>query len=433
MPIAPSANVSIRRDKSLQPLLGVSLGAEPTETFRLSSRGAVERVVRRRNGTLAVSQLGVAPKATAGSITAEAAERIYLRTRRRPVHAVGQPLKCVDLFSGCGGFSLGAEEAARALGRSFEPIAVDFDAMATEVYGANFGSNSAACADVRTLIDRGPGKKLSVAEKAFCHRASHVELLIGGPPCQGHSALNYRTRHRDDRNALYEVMVRAAEILEPSHVLIENVPGALKDRQGVVQRSMEGLERLGYRVSSTIVVASKVGVPQARRRLLVIATRTKGVDASTLMAAYQVPERSVRWAIEDLADLREGLLDEPAASAKDTVRRINYLFDNDLYELPNTQRPKCHQGDHSYVSIYGRMPWDSPAQTVTTGFYSMCMGRYVHPSRRRTITAHEAARLQFFPDFFDFSAARNRGDLSLMIGNAVPPKLSYIATLELLR
>ena len=84
------------------------------------------------------------------------------------------------------------------------------------------------------------------------------------------------------------------------------------------------------------------------------------------------------------------------------------------------------------MSVYGRLSWDKPAQTVTRGFYSMCMGRYVHPSQRRTLTAREAARLQFFPDFFDFSGANTRTAIATLIGNAVPPKLIYPFVRELI-
>ena len=101
-----------------------------------------------------------------------------------------------------------------------------------------------------------------------------------------------------------------------------------------------------------------------------------------------------------------------------------YLFDKRLYDLPNSRRPDCHRdGDHSYVSMYGRLHWHKPAQTITTGFGSMGQGRYVHPARRRTITPHEAARLQTFPDWFDFGDQTSPTELAKMIGNAVPPLL----------
>jgi DNA (cytosine-5)-methyltransferase 1 len=146
----------------------------------------------------------------------------------------------------------------------------------------------------------------------------------------------------------------------------------------------------------------------------------------------------VGWAFQDLESMpdarREASLDVVARSAPATRQRIDYLFEHGAFDLPDSQRPDCHaDGGHSYKSIYGRLAWDRPSQTVTTGFYSMCMGRYVHPSRRRTITAHEAARLQYIPDWFRFDAATQRTALARMIGNAVPSRLSYAVALEWLR
>lgn len=105
---------------------------------------------------------------------------------------------------------------------------------------------------------------------------------------------------------------------------------------------------------------------------------------------------------------------------------MEWLFDKDEYDLPNDLRPPCHRDnpDHTYYSVYGRLHWDQPAPTITTGFNSMGQGRYVHPSKRRVITPHEAARVQTFPDFFDFGATNKRTAWARLIGNAVPPLLT---------
>jgi DNA (cytosine-5)-methyltransferase 1 len=159
--------------------------------------------------------------------------------------------------------------------------------------------------------------------------------------------------------------------------------------------------------------------------------RDLGVDPAvteeSLQSQCEGHPRTVRWAIGDLEDVESGgVLDTPSVPTPTNAARIKWLFDNDAYDLDNTQRPPCHQSAHSYVSMYGRLAWDEPAQTVTTGFGSMGQGRYVHPSRQRTITAHEAARLQMLPDFFDFGPARCRSAIARMIGNAVPPILGIV-------
>ena len=103
--------------------------------------------------------------------------------------------------------------------------------------------------------------------------------------------------------------------------------------------------------------------------------------------------------------------------------RMQWLLANDEHDLPNHLRPRCHQDGHTYKSMYGRLRWEEPAQTITSGFSSIGQGRYMHPERLRALTAHEAARIQGFPDYFDFSAAVTRRALTTMIGNAVPPEL----------
>ena len=140
------------------------------------------------------------------------------------------------------------------------------------------------------------------------------------------------------------------------------------------------------------------------------------------------------WAIGDLAHVStDTSFDCSPRLSSDTSERIDFLFDNELHDLPDSERPDCHRlKQHSYVSVYGRMHADRPAQTITTGVGIMGRGRYVHPTERRTITPHEAARIQFFPDFFDFGAA-GRTLLQKTIGNAVPPKMGYALGLHLLR
>ena len=118
------------------------------------------------------------------------------------------------------------------------------------------------------------------------------------------------------------------------------------------------------------------------------------------------------------------MIDRPSNISPNNTKRIAWLFDNDAYDLPNEHRPKCHQSEHSYVSMYGRLRWDRPTQTITTGFGSMGQGRYVHPGCRRTLTPHEAARIQMLPDFFDLSSARTHHAMATLIGNAVPPTLA---------
>lgn len=397
--------------------------------------GATYRAVRLRSGELSTTLVPMAEESRLDGPSPDEVDRTWLRSPTMPMAEGSTGVGIVDLFSGLGGLSLGVHEAARAVGRAGRAVGIDSDANAIATFAANLPDARGLHTDVTAVFDGRPGARTTSSERAFARIASGTDVLVGGPPCQGHSAFNNRTRHSDERNSLYLTMVRAAEVLEPDHVVIENVPGALRDRASVVQRSMEDLAALGYEVGCGVVDMVLLGVPQLRRRLVVVASRTVSPDIDGWLERHRTAPRTVRWAIEDLVDVdASALVDTPASSAPQTRGRIDVLFEQDLWELPNEYRPPCHaHGGHSYQSIYGRLRWDQPAQTVTTGFYSMCMGRYVHPSRRRTLTAREAARLQFLPDHIDLSSVDQRGALARLIGNAVPVKLGYVLGLELLR
>jgi DNA (cytosine-5)-methyltransferase 1 len=405
------------------------------EEFELRD-ALVWKVVRRRSGALVRSPFVSSPGFARRPRLAEA-EAAFLAAATRPsvVTAAGD-LRVVDLFCGAGGLSLGVREACIALGLNFVPVlAVDLEDSAISVYQRNFSPIRVHHGDITQLIDGPLGAAPTATERKLVDDLGPADLVIGGPPCEGHSDFNNRTRHWDGRNELYTRMVRAAELFSPAALIVENVPGALRDGTGVIHRAVARLQALGYVVSYDVVDTRQLGVAQRRKRLILVAARG-AFDLAAAVATHSTEVRDLSWAIGDLA-LQPGattLLDVPAESAADTRRRIAYLFDHDLFELPDCERPTCHSlRRHSYKSVYGRLRWDLPAQTITSGFYSMCMGRYVHPSEPRTITAHEAARIQFFPDFFDFTPVRKRTQLARLIGDAAPMKLSYIVALELLR
>jgi DNA (cytosine-5)-methyltransferase 1 len=307
-------------------------------------------------------------------------------------------------------------------------LAVDQDPHAVAVLQRNFPTAPALQADVADYFDGDLNGRITPKERETRRLVPEAPfLLVGGPPCQGNSDLNNRTRRVDPRNALYARMARAARVLEPSIVIIENVPTVVHDMNGVVEQTQGALEEDGYHVIQAHVELWRLGVPQTRKRHFLIASRGKDVLAGSFMnrlseGIIEAP-RTVRWAIEDLLTVtNRGVFDSPPKTRAENQERINWLFDTDSYDLPNHLRPSCHQsGKHSYKSVYGRLRWDTPAQTITTGFGSMGQGRFVHPERRRMITPHEAARLQGFPDYFNFSSVKHRTVLARLIGNAVPP------------
>lgn len=353
---------------------------------------------------------------------------------------MGNPVRIIDLFSGCGGMTLGVTEACRALEMRAQPLyGVDIEGEALSVFARNFRGARTLKHTVGRYLDGRLGSSLSKREhivKRWAERRGAIDIIVGGPPCQGHSSLNNITQRSDPKNRLYLRMARAAEVLEPNHVIIENVIGVQHDEEGVFDVSRKYLENLGYTVRSMILRGERIGVPQTRARVFMVATkRADFAERKEIEEKYGYPARSFMWACDDLSGQSSNLsIDRPSSVKEVTRRRIDYLFDNELYDLPDSERPPCHRDkDHTYKSVYGRINGDAPCPTITTGYTTMGRGRFVHPTKRRTITPHEASRIQFFPDYFDFVDDLPREAHKRLIGNAVPPKMTYVLGLELLR
>ncbi len=353
-------------------------------------------------------------------------------------------LTIVDLFCGVGGTTVGICEAARALGMRTEiACAVDLDESALSVYSRNLSDSAALALDLSSVSSMLGSTRTPVEVKLTKIVNDKPDVLVAGPPCQGHSNLNNHTRRDDPKNELYFKVVRAVELLRPRFVLIENVPTVVRDKRRAMPRAAMALESLGYTVSHSIVDASMLGVAQTRRRHILVAIDRRDEwlavgqigTVESIARSYAVEPRSVLWAIDDLSEVaRDRFFDQPLGATEETRRRIDYLFDTGQFNLPDSERPECHRDkEHTYQAVYGRMYPDRPAPTITSGFFTMGQGRFVHPNRRSTLTAHEAARVQFFPDWFDWSPMDTRASISKGIGNAVPPKLSYVFALEAFR
>ncbi len=358
------------------------------------------------------------------------ADAKFIRRKRRPDYESHAPtLRVVDLFCGGGGLSLGFAEAARRVGRGIKiAVAVDDDPGAADVYELNFPRAKVLREDVASLFDGPPGEPRTAGEDKLASKIGRVDIVLAGPPCQGHSDLNNKTRRDDARNGLYVRVARAAEVLRPRAVLIENVPAIQHDLHRSVPTARAALEAAGYRVETAVLDLTELGMPQRRRRHLMLAVRDRRIDPAVILGATIACKdhgpRTVEWAIGDLAGKSDPKgIDSPGVASTKNLLRMRWLIDNGAYDLPNRRRPACHHDDHSYVSMYGRLRWGAPAQTITTGYGSMGQGRYVHPAEPRTITPHEAARLQTLPDFFDLGTDKTRGTWAHVIGNAVPPLL----------
>ena len=399
------------------------------ERFHVDGNWIVREVFR-RDGRISESRIRClrSPVIDGPTELAIAFDAAWLRALTPPPDPTGGlPLRIADLFSGCGGLSVGTAEALRALNISPRFVfASDLYQPALDVYSHNIAPDYTISGPIENHINGSLGATLTSAERELRRRVGNIDLVVSGPPCQGHSDLNNYTRRSDPKNELVVRVARFAEVFEPEHVLVENVQGIRHDRLGVLYHTKDRLHRLGYRVTDALVPAETIGVPQTRRRYFLFASSGPIRPLERLTSYFNHARTTTRWAIGDLCSGPLSMdFDRPSVPTSTNRRRIDYLFDHDLYDLPDHERPDCHVGGgHTYRAVYGRLRWDEAAPTITTGFGCMGQGRFVHPAARRTLTPHEAARLQFFPDFFEFGR-RRRGEYQFLIGNAVPPKLAY--------
>ncbi len=407
----------------------------PVEEYLIHNRSFVKRVFR-KDGSFVDSSIPLPGDNV--SVCPSGFDIEWLKLKERPTISVPNPRRMylADLFCGMGPMTLGVVEAGRCLGIDISPVfAIDFDADAANHYRLNFPTARVENSDVFDFIDGDFGEDVTEKEKGLLEGLPHIDFLIGGPPCQGFSDLNNHTRRDDPRNTLIFRMVRFAELTKPEYIIIENVQGIRHDKKNALGLAKENLLKLGYHLQDNLLMASDFGVAQNRRRYLLVATK-KELPSYDLSLFVRNSPTSCMWAFGDLLHY-SGEMDTfntPATLSKVNQDRLDYLFRAGLYELPNHLRPKCQQSESNrYTSVYSRMYPNKPAPTITSGFGSIGQGRFGHPLVNRTITPHEAARIQFIPDFFHFIQGTKRVSLQKMIGNAVPPKLTYVLALEILR
>lgn len=365
-------------------------------------------------------------------------------------------IRSVDAFCGCGGLTLGATQAAIATGRRLESVAaIDVDDDGLALHKANFGTKHILHINASSLVDwhvsgEGASSRFAyepeILDPRLVDEVGKIDLFLAGPPCQGHSNLNNKTRREDPRNLLYVTAVALGVGLRARAIVLENVPEVVSDKSDVVTTAKALLRAAGYEwIDSGVLAADHLGGAQTRKRYFLIATKVgAGSDALTIKGVakgLKHSARSLEWAIGDLlGDVSDatkmGIMDTVPVLSAENLTRIDHLFNHDLYDLPDAVRPDCHKNGHTYPSVYGRLWWDKPAQTITTGFLTPGRGRYIHPICRRVLSPHEAARIQSFPDTYKFvvdeAEPPSRTGLQKWIGDAVPPLLGYAATLPLM-
>lgn len=324
-------------------------------------------------------------------------------------------LTAVDLFAGAGGLSEGLRQSG------FRVVAaVELDPISAESYRFNHPDTPMLIADVRKVT----GPRL---RKLANLRVGDLDLLTGCPPCQGFSTLQTRRRNskvNDHRNSLIFQVLRLARSLRPRVVLIENVPGLASDHR--FTEFCSKLQRQGYHTDYRILDATHFGVPQRRKRLVLIAMR--GLEIPGDWSAHREPTRTVRDAIDTLPPAGasgDALHDFPERRSAKVMERIRATprDGGSRSDLPPELNCPCHQRNSGYFDVYGRMAWDEVAPTITSGCHNPSRGRFLHPHEHRAITLREAALLQAFPREYEFDLSRGKEHVARQIGNAFPPRL----------
>ena len=360
--------------------------------FEVRGASVVDRVFTRRDGTKVRSPMGAYRGEHEG---ADAGDAAWLRADRRPPFSISRDgLVAVDLFSGCGGLSLGLAEACRATGHSISKmVGVDAEAVPLEIYRANIPAALTVAADVSDLFDGGAGRPGDCTGGRCCGDARIAGVAAGGASMPGFQLPQQpHPRRRSEERPLLPRRPRgrgAAAGLGRDRERRERPPG--RDL-GAAAKTAAHLRGLGYSVDDAVLPVLRLGVAQGRRRHVLLASRAREVSLEAVLESFGGPARTLQWAIGDLAPARRRRPFDSASKPSPTNRRrMDWLRRAEAYDLPNERRPECHaDGDHTYKSMYGRLRWDLPAQTITSGYGSMGQGRMStrtaggrsHPTRR---------------------------------------------------
>ena len=336
--------------------------------------------------------------------------------------------KVIDLFSGVGGLSLGFEKAG------FEVVlANEYDESIAKSYKENHKLVKMIVGDIT---------KLNLKE-AFCDYINTIDVVIGGPPCQGFSQKGKRKSINDERNFLFKHFVSVVELVKPKYFVMENVPNLLTSEKGYFRKELEELfQKLGYTVNTSILNASDFGVPQNRKRAIIIGKKGESLLDFPVPSLSKI---SIWDAISDLAFLESGegedvqkyRLDAESFYQKQMRKNSTALYNHvatkhsavalERLELipPNSGKeylPKEHITKSIYSGTWSRMNKEEQSVTITTRFDTPSSGKFSHPYLNRAITVREAARLQSFPDDFRFIGTKT--SQMKQVGNAVPPLLA---------
>ena len=332
---------------------------------------------------------------------------------------IKKEIVAVDLFCGVGGLTYGLKKAGIKV-----VAGVDYD----ETCKYAFEKNNKARFIHEDI------KKLKGSTISKLYKGADYKVLVGCAPCQTFSTHSTKIRKnknlkKDERWSLLNEFTRIIKETKPDIVSMENVP--LLEKQYVFKKFVKSLEKLDFTVHYKIINCSKYGIPQNRRRLVLLASKIGEIK----LLSHTKKTKTVRDTIEILPRIGAGKIYK-----KDQLHVASALNEINLERIKNSKQggtwrdwPKklrvdCHKrkSGSTYSSVYGRMDWDKPSPTITTQFHRYGTGRFGHPIQNRALSLREGALLQTFPKNYKFIENKNNFStvqLGIHIGNAVPPKL----------
>lgn len=357
-------------------------------------------------------------------------------------------MKVIDLFAGVGGLSSGFRKAGYEI-----LLANEIDKSISESYKKNHPETLMINDDIKNIIP------------LLDEYKNKIDVIIGGPPCQGFSMAGARIRKKnafleDPRNYLFRNYFEVVQKIEPKYFIMENVPGMLSMSGGKIIKEIENLftnefnfKNGKYYIYKKVLCASDYGVPQDRHRLIIFGSKKKinfkkALDDTRKMMITkgEIKKATIYDAISDLNYLSSGEgefeqeyknrpLTEYQKQRRKNAKKLynhkatkhNEIAIDRIKELkPGGRRLDLKDGNKIksvHSGAYGRMKWEDISKTIITRFDTPSSGVYIHPEQNRTITPREAARIQSFDDDFIFYG--NKSSVIKQIGNAVPPLLAY--------
>lgn len=333
--------------------------------------------------------------------------------------------KILDLFCGAGGFSSGMDK-----NKNMETVvAVDFDKNAAFTFSKNFPNTDVIVGDITHT---------SIKNKIVTSAKEHkVNMIIGGPPCQGFSLKGKNLGLEDPRNFLFLEYIEMLKRISPEVFVIENVKNLLNSENGYfIKEIINRISKLGYYINYGVLNAKDFGVPEHRERAIIIGSLSKSIN----LPVGNEKSVTVRDAISDLAYLESGEgVDESKYKNKPKSGYQKALRGKKLYnhiatrhsdiaikklkmippEGDKSSLPLELHGKQKFATTWSRLEWDNISPTIDTRFDTPSNGRNSHPVLNRSITPREAARIQSFSDDFIFYG--NKTSICKQIGNAVPP------------